>query len=180
VMSDRAYSFSLTTFSPQGELVQIKYALNAVAAGYTAVGIKAVDGVVIAVEKKLPELTDVDSFKLVEMLTDHIGVTYAGMGPDFRLLVKLGRKKAQDYYRWFKEPISVVMMVKEMATIMQEYTQQGGVRPFGVSLLVCGFDDVRGPQLFQVDPSGSYFAWKATGIGRGMINAKATLEKKVC
>lgn len=150
---------------------------------------------VIAVEKKLPELTDVDSVKLIEMLTDNIGVTYAGIGPDFRLLVRLGRKKAQDYFRWFKEPIPVLMMVKEMANIMQEYTQSGfvlficslaelvhllgsGVRPFGVSLLVCGFDDVRGPQLFQVDPSGSYFSWKATGIGRGMINAKAALEKR--
>jgi 20S proteasome subunit alpha 2 len=59
------------------------------------------------------------------MLADHIGVTYAGMGPDFRLLVRLGRKKAQDYYQWFKEPISVLMMVKEMANIMQEYTQSG-------------------------------------------------------
>jgi hypothetical protein len=85
----------------------------------------AVDGVVIAVEKKLPELTDGESVKLIEMLTDHIGVTYAGMGPDFRLLVRLGRAKAQEYQRWFKEPISVLMMVKEMANIMQEYTQSG-------------------------------------------------------
>lgn len=85
----------------------------------------AVDGVVIAVEKKLPELTDVDSVKLIEMLTENIGVTYAGIGPDFRLLVRLGRKKAQDYFRWFKEPIPVLMMVKEMANIMQEYTQSG-------------------------------------------------------
>lgn len=85
----------------------------------------ATDGVVIAVEKKLPELTDNESVKLIEMLTDHIGVTYAGIGPDFRLLVRLGRAKAQEYARWFKEPISVLMMVKEMANIMQEYTQSG-------------------------------------------------------
>ncbi len=52
-----------------------------------------------------------------------------------------------------------------------------GVRPFGVSLLVAGFDDA-GPQLFQVDPSGSFFAWKASAIGKNMTNAKTFLDKR--
>lgn len=52
-----------------------------------------------------------------------------------------------------------------------------GVRPFGVSILIAGFDE-RGPALYQVDPSGSYFAWKATAIGKNMINAKTFLEKR--
>lgn len=53
-----------------------------------------------------------------------------------------------------------------------------GVRPFGVSLLVIGYDDVTGPSLYQVDPTGSYFAWKASAIGKNMINAKTFLEKR--
>ncbi|CAN0391312.1 unnamed protein product [Ectocarpus sp. 12 AP-2014] len=60
---------------------------------------------------------------------------------------------------------------------MQEYTQRGGVRPFGVSLLVAGYDD-DGPQLYQVDPSGAYFGWKATAIGKNFVNAKNFLEKR--
>lgn len=52
-----------------------------------------------------------------------------------------------------------------------------GVRPFGVSLLVAGFDDA-GPQLYQVDPSGAYFAWKASAIGKNSTNAKTFLEKR--
>merc|ERR1712087_1014143 len=64
-----------------------------------------------------------------------------------------------------------------LASVMQEFTQQGGVRPFGVSLLLAGFDYV-GPQLYQIDPSGSYFAWKASAIGKHMINAKTFLEKR--
>merc|ERR1712183_803957 len=60
---------------------------------------------------------------------------------------------------------------------MQEFTQQGGVRPFGESLLVAGYDEM-GPQLYQVDPSGSYFAWKASAIGKNMVNAKTFLEKR--
>jgi 20S proteasome subunit alpha 2 len=51
------------------------------------------------------------------------------------------------------------------------------VRPFGVSLLVAGYDD-QGPHLYQVDPSGSYFAWKASAIGKNMTNAKTFLEKR--
>ena len=68
-------------------------------------------------------------------------------------------------------------MVRETALIMQEYTQSGGVRPFGVSCLVAGYDD-DGPQLFQVDPSGAAFGWKATAIGKNYINAKNFLERR--
>eukprot|EP00160_Parvularia_atlantis_P019185 Unigene7408_Nuclearia_a/m.22798 Unigene7408_Nuclearia_a/g.22798 ORF Unigene7408_Nuclearia_a/g.22798 Unigene7408_Nuclearia_a/m.22798 type:complete len:130 (+) Unigene7408_Nuclearia_a:207-596(+) len=69
------------------------------------------------------------------------------------------------------------MLVAEVANVMQEFTQSGGVRPFGISLLVAGYDD-EGPALFQVDPSGSYFGWKATAIGKNMVNAKTFLEKR--
>ncbi len=51
------------------------------------------------------------------------------------------------------------------------------MRPFGVSLLMAGYDD-NGPQLYQIDPSGSYFAWKASAIGKNMTNAKTFLEKR--
>ena len=73
----------------------------------------------------------------------------------------------------------VAQLVKRTANVMQEYTQRGGVRPFGISLLVGGFDEADGsPHLYQVDPSGTYFAWKATAIGRNHLNAKNFLEKR--
>ena len=175
-MADR-YSFSLTTFSPSGKLVQIEYALKAVASGSTSVGIKAKDGVVIATEKKLPLLMDPKSISKVAQITDKIGLVYSGMGPDSRVLIKKGRKLAQEYYRKYLDQIPVKEMVKELANIMQEFTQKGGVRPFGVSVLVCGIDE-RGPQLYQVDPSGSYFGWKASAIGKNGPNARTFLEKR--
>merc|ERR1711972_1173998 len=73
--------------------------------------------------------------------------------------------------------IPVSQIVREEATIMQEFTQSGGVRPFGISLMIAGYDD-SGPQLFQVDPSGSYFGWKASAIGKNHVNAKSFLEKR--
>jgi len=70
------------------------------------------------------------------------------------------------------------MLVKETAGVMQEYTQRGGVRPFGVSLLVAGLDSDGTPELYQVDPSGAYFGWKATAIGKNYVSAKNFLEKR--
>eukprot|EP00823_Brevimastigomonas_motovehiculus_P009211 TRINITY_DN8879_c0_g1_i1.p1 TRINITY_DN8879_c0_g1~~TRINITY_DN8879_c0_g1_i1.p1 ORF type:complete len:248 (+),score=53.59 TRINITY_DN8879_c0_g1_i1:49-744(+) len=173
-----AADFSLTTFSPSGKLLQIEYALNAVGSGKIALGIKAVDGVVIATEKKVPSiLVDIKSVEKVSTLTHNIGMTYSGMGPDTRLLLRRGRKAAQTYYLEYGDSIPVAQMVREIASVMQEYTQRGGVRPFGVSLLVAGYDD-DGPQLYQVDPSGSYWAWKASAIGKNSTNAKTFLEKR--
>ncbi|XP_035830514.1 proteasome subunit alpha type-2-A isoform X3 [Helianthus annuus] len=136
-MGDSQYSFSLTTFSPSGKLVQIEHALTAVGSGQTSLGIKASNGVVIATEKKLPSI-----------LVDETS-----------------------------EAIPVTQLVRETAAVMQEFTQSGGVRPFGVSLLVAGYDD-KGPQLYQVDPSGSYFSWKASAMGKNVSNAKMFLEKR--
>ncbi|CAL5221470.1 g3666 [Coccomyxa viridis] len=177
-MGESQYSFSLTTFSPSGKLVQIEYALNAVAAGSTSLGIKATNGVVLATEKKLRStLIDESTVKKISVVSPNIGLAYSGMGPDSRLLVRRARKQAQAYYRVYKEHIPVAQLCREVAAVMQEFTQSGGVRPFGVSLLMAGCDD-HGPQLYQIDPSGSYFAWKASAIGKNMTNAKTFLEKR--
>ncbi|CAG0916907.1 unnamed protein product [Notodromas monacha] len=138
-MPSERYSFSLTTFSPSGKLVQIEYALAAVAAGAASVGIKATNGIVLATEKKHKSILyeDQSVFK-VEMITSHAGMVYSGMGPDYRLLVKRARKIAQQYQLMYHEEIPASQLVQRVAAVMQEYTQSGGVRPFGVSLLVAG------------------------------------------
>eukprot|EP01098_Paradermamoeba_levis_P011123 TRINITY_DN4729_c0_g1_i1.p1 TRINITY_DN4729_c0_g1~~TRINITY_DN4729_c0_g1_i1.p1 ORF type:complete len:264 (-),score=105.26 TRINITY_DN4729_c0_g1_i1:43-750(-) len=177
-MGESDYSFSLTTFSPSGKLVQIEYAFQAVSGGNTSLGIKAKNGVVIATEKKAPTLWDLSTVQKINLLTDHVGVVYSGIVADSRVLVDKGRKIAQTYFRTYHDPIPVLQLVRELASVMQEFTQSGGVRPFGVSLLVAGFDSHQGPQLYQVDPSGSYWGWKASAIGKGMVNAKTFLEKR--
>ncbi|XP_037090228.1 proteasome subunit alpha type-2-like [Pollicipes pollicipes] len=177
-MSSERYSFSLTTFSPSGKLVQIEYALAAVAAGAPSVGIKATNGVVIATENKFKSiLADEHSIHKVEKVTNHIGMIYSGMGPDYRVLVKRARRVAQQYQLMYGCEIPTGQLVQRLAAVMQEYTQSGGVRPFGVSLLICGWDQGR-PRLFQCDPSGAYFAWKATAMGKNFINGRTFLEKR--
>ncbi|KAJ6235364.1 proteasome subunit alpha type-2 [Anaeramoeba flamelloides] len=172
------FNFSLTTFSPNGKLLQIEHALKAVESGATSLGIKASNGVVIVTEKKLPTtLIDENSVKKIQKLNDGIGVIYSGLGPDYRVLISKARKKSQQYFKQYNEIIPVNIISRKVAGIMQEFTQSGGVRPFGVSLLVAGYDH-NGPQLFQVDPSGSFWAWKATAIGKNSSNSKKFLEKR--
>ncbi|KAK4195331.1 nucleophile aminohydrolase [Triangularia verruculosa] len=205
-MADR-YSFSLTTFSPSGKLVQIEYALNAVNQGVTALGIKATNGIVLATEKKSSSpLADPSSLSKISLITPNIGMVYSGMGPDYRVLVDRARKVSHTgYKRIYNEYPPTRILVQDVARVMQEATQSGGVRPYGVSLLIAGWDEgilpeeeiearegeegkklsgktggilKGGPMLYQVDPSGSYFPWKATAIGKSATTAKTFLEKR--
>ena len=170
--------FSLTTFASKGKLPQIENALAAVAKGETALGIKAKNGAVIVSEKKLSSsLMDETSYYKTQVLCNHIGAVYAGLGPDFRLLSQKARKLVQNYYVKYLEPVGVPTLCRETSELVQEKTQAGGYRPFGVSVLVAGYDE-EGPHLTQIDPSGAYYNWKATAIGKNSKNAKIFLEKR--
>ena len=104
----------------------------------------------LATEKKMStQLMDGSSVQKISALDEHVGLVYSGMGPDARVLVNSGRKECQIYRRMYREPIPVGQLVRHVANVMQEFTQSGGVRPFGISLLVAGYDST-GPHLFQV------------------------------
>ncbi|OAF72191.1 Proteasome subunit alpha type-2 [Intoshia linei] len=176
-MSDR-YSFSLTTFSPSGKLVQIEYALEAVASGLPSIGIKATNGVVLATEKsRSSTLSDLSSVEKISKISNNMGMVYSGFSSDSRQLVKFSRKLCQSYSRRFGKTITPISIVSEIALSMQEYTQQGGVRPYGCSLLIAGWDKSRNiPLLYQCDPSGTYFAWKATALGQNYVGTQNFLK----
>lgn len=178
-MGDSSYSYSLTTFSPSGKLLQIEHALAAVSrAGTLTVGVRARNGVVIASERKAHPLVEESTFHKIEKVNDSVGIAYAGMGGDFRVLLKNARKTAAAYQLQMNEKIPVRRITQSVATVMQEFTQSGGVRPFGCALLIAGCDSINGPQLYQADPSGAFFEWKATAVGQNFVNAKAFLEKR--
>ena len=176
-MADSRSNYSLTTFNSSGELVQIKHALAAVQAGATSLGIRAANGVVLATEKKLPStLVDESTVEKIAQLTSEIGITYSGMGPDFRVLTRKARKETQVYYRTYHELVPCSQLVREVATVMQEFTQRGGVRPSEPPAR--GGLRLQRPAAVPGGPSGSYFAWKASAIGKNMTNAKTFLEKR--
>ena len=170
--------FSTTTFGESGELTQVRHALTAVGNGETTVGIRAKNGIVIAAEKKLPSvLIDETSIHKVEKLCDYMGVTYSGIGPDFTALLSRSRKDIQKYHAVYQDKITPFMVCKNSAEVFQEYTQSGGVRPFGIGMIVGGWDETAGPQIFQIEASGTYYCWKATALGKGSKEARSFLEK---
>jgi 20S proteasome subunit alpha 2 len=131
-------------------------------------------------EKRSPSpLVHKQTIEKVAQVCPTVGVVYAGMGPDARILTMKARKAAQSYKRTYGQYPGTLTMVKELASMMQASTQSGGVRPFGVSLLVVGVEPAsQAVQLYQVDPSGAYWPWRASAIGRSMTNAKSFLEKR--
>ena len=129
-------------------------------------------------DKKTPKLVDDDSINKVEKLGNKVGAVYSGLGTDFRVVTRKARKAGEVYRRQWGEDMSVTEMVKSSASLMQSYTQSGGVRPFGCSVLYAGLDSNGDPRLYQVDPSGVYFCWNATAVGKGYVNAKSFLEKR--
>ena len=160
------YDRAITVFSPEGRLYQVEYATEAVRHGPLAVGVKAVDGVVLAGEKRSPHmLVDLDTLKKILLIDDHVGTAIAGLHADARKLIDQARVQAQINRLSYDEPISIQSLVVNICDTKQLHTQYGGVRPFGVSLLVGGVDH-DGPQLYTTDPSGSFWGWKAAAIGR--------------
>ena len=143
------------------------------------IGIRAKNGVVIITEKKPHSpLVDVEDWDKVYKISDSIGAVYSGIGADARLLVRRARKQSEQYKRGYNESIGTNICAKKLGGIAQDFTQSGGVRPFGVSLLIAGYDKQRGCQLYQVDPTGAWWCWKASAIGKNQSNAKQFLEKR--
>ncbi|MFX1578674.1 MAG: archaeal proteasome endopeptidase complex subunit alpha [Promethearchaeota archaeon] len=160
------YDRAITVFSPEGRLYQVEYATEAVRHGPLAVGVKSKDGVVLVGEKRSPHpMADLDSLKKILLIDDHVGTAIAGLHADARKLIDQARVQAQINRLSYDEPISISSLVVNICDTKQMHTQYGGVRPYGVSLLVAGVDD-HGPQLFTTDPSGSFWGWKAAAIGK--------------
>jgi len=169
--------FSLTTFSSGGKLGQIEYALKAVSLGGQSVGVKAKNGAVIACESKPSSpLVERATNLRVQKINDNVGVTYSGVITDFHVLLKSLRKESIKYKLRLGVEMPTREVVKRAADIMQEFTQSGGVRPFGVSLLIIGWEDT--PTLWQVDPSGTFWAWKATALGKRSDGSRTFLERR--
>lgn len=161
------YDRAITVFSPDGRLFQVEYAREAVKRGTTAAGIKAKEGVVLLVDKRITSrLIEAESIEKIFQVDNHIGVATSGLVADARSLVDRARVEAQINKVSYDENIGVEVLAKKICDHKQNYTQFGGVRPYGTALLIAGVDDTR-PRLFETDPSGALLEYKATAIGAG-------------
>jgi proteasome alpha subunit len=172
------YDSAITVFSPDGRLFQVEYAREAVKRGTTAIGIKAKDGAVLLVDKRsTTRLVEMESIEKIFQIDDHIGLATSGLVADARVLVDFARVQAQINKTTYSEPIGIETLAKEICDFKQSYTQSGGVRPFGTSLLIAGIEGDK-TRIFETDPSGALLEYKATGIGSGRSEIMEFLEKK--
>lgn len=123
-------------------------------------------------ESKFIEYTQVSIFS-------DIVCSVAGITADANVLTNELRLIAQRYELNYGEPIPVEQLVSHLCDIKQAYTQYGGKRPFGVSILYMGWDKHYGFQLYQSDPSGNYGGWKATCIGNSFNAAVSMLKTEL-
>ncbi|MUV51558.1 archaeal proteasome endopeptidase complex subunit alpha [Haloarcula sp. CBA1122] len=172
----QAYDRGITIFSPDGRLYQVEYAREAVKRGTASVGVRTADGVVIAADRHARSpLIERDSIEKIHEIDSHVGVASAGHVADARQLIDVARRQAQVNRLRYDEPASVESLTKEITDYIQQYTQTGGARPFGVALLVAGIEDGQ-PRLFETDPSGTPYEWQAVAIGGSREDIQSFLE----
>lgn len=174
----RRYDTRTTIFSPEGRLYQVEYAMEAIGQAGTCLGIRAPDGIFIAAQKLTTHklLDDKIMKEKIYKVSENICCAVAGITSDANVLIEKLRGMAVYNTCDYGENIPVEQLVIRLCNIKQHYTQVGGKRPFGVSLLYAGWDSHLGFQLYQSDPSGNYGGWKATCIGKGHQNAISLLK----
>ena len=173
-----AYDRAITVFSPDGRLFQVEYARVAVTRGNTTAGLKFKNGAVLMADKKIgSRLVETSSIEKIFQIDEHVGCATSGLVADARVLVDYARLVSQINKVTYAERISVDLLVKRICDYKQNYTQYGGVRPFGTALLLAGVDDV-GIHLFETDPSGALVSYKAGSIGAGRQTVMELFEEK--
>jgi proteasome alpha subunit len=173
----QAYDRGITIFSPDGRLYQVEYAREAVKRGTASIGVRTSDGVVLAVDKRIRSpLMERSSVEKIHKADDHIGIASAGHVADARQLIDYARRQAQINQLRYGEPIGVETLTKEVTDYIQQYTQVGGARPFGVALIIGGIADGE-PRLYETDPSGTPYEWKALAVGADRGDIREYLEE---
>ncbi|MFQ5711071.1 MAG: archaeal proteasome endopeptidase complex subunit alpha [Candidatus Geothermarchaeales archaeon] len=159
------YDRAITVFSPDGRLFQVEYANETVRRGTLSMGLATKEGILLVAEEHVDKFQDEEFSRKLFILDDHVGVAVAGYVPDGRILVDYAREYCQTHRLIYDERISTELVARRIGDIKQSFTQQAGVRPFGVSIIFGGVDTNKESKIFVTDPSGSYMRYFVAVIG---------------
>lgn len=172
------YDRTATMFSPEGTILQVEYAQKTVRLGSSSVGMVCSDGVFILADKRIKDTLVVqDSANKIYEIDSHIIASAAGIVSDARVLIERAQVIAQQHRITYDSPIEPELIIKEISNIKQQFTQYGGARPFGVSMIVAGVKDKK-PELYTSDVTGNYFSYYANAIGENDEKIKEKLRDK--
>ncbi len=136
------------------------------------------DGVLFVTDKRIVDsLVVPESVEKIWQIDDHIGATASGILSDARVLIERGQVRAQQHRVTYDTPVDVITIVKDVCNLKQICTQSGGLRPFGVSILIGGIDANK-PTLYETDPTGIFFEYRASVIGEGEVEIEEILHKE--
>jgi len=175
----RRYDSRTTTFSPEGRLYQVEYAMEAINLAGSTVGVLAEDGVILAGEKKTTSklLDQGKQHEKLFQIDDYMFCAVAGITSDANILINKLRISAARHAYTYGESMPVEQLVTSICDVKQSYTQFGGLRPFGVSFLIAGYDAANGFQLYHTDPSGNFSGWKSYAIGVNNNTAQQVMRQ---
>lgn len=157
---------ALSVFSSSGDLIQCDNALKAASNSALAIGASSSDGCVLLSFKNVPSLVEKTKYNKVFYVCPSIGVTYAGLQPDFRAQLNIAQDICQDYFDVYGKYPTMESFIAEFSLDVQEHSQKQGLRPFGTLMIFCGMGR-NGPKCYQIDSTGSFTPLNTTAIGSG-------------
>jgi len=174
---DAQYDYDSTIFSPNGRLFQVEYARETIKKGSTTLALKYKGGVVILAYKDISsKLVEISSIEKIIQIDNNFVCAYIGLSADARHLIEYSQDIAANYRFWYDEQINIKSLVEELCGYIHLFTTFGGVRPFGLVLIIAGVDS-NGIHLFATDPSGSFLGYKAVCEGIKNDNVLKYLNK---
>ncbi len=172
------YDRTATMFSPEGTILQVEYAEKTVRLGSSSIGMICSDGVFILADKRIKDVLIVsESANKIFEIDSHIISSAAGIVSDARVLIEKAQVIAQQHRITYDSPIEPELVIKDISNAKQQFTQYGGARPFGVSMIIAGIRN-KTPELFTSDVTGNYFSYFAIAIGENDEKIKEKLRDK--
>jgi len=156
----------------------VEYAQKAVEKSGTLVGVRCSDGVVMGVEKSIVSKMLVEgSNRRLYTVDKSSGLGTCGLSADARKLVNFARDEAKSYKSFAGQDISGKVLAERLAGEVHMHTLYWYLRPFGATVMIANYDEVTGPQLYMIEPSGQSFKYHACAVGKQRQGAKTELEK---